>query len=187
MPKPRIGKPNPKDSSPRSVPEAPPYGPAGTGLSDEDFRQGKVCTTTWTADAKYAWDHGVAIGRYLAGLKQGKLLAVHCDKCGRTMVPPRVFCEWCFVPLDRWVEVKDTGIINTFSLCYVTWDVKRIKDPLIPAVIEIDGTSQGMGIMHLLGGADPKTFKRDMKVKAVWKPAAEREGAITDILYWKPA
>jgi uncharacterized OB-fold protein len=25
-----------------------------------------------------------------------------------------------------------------------------------------------------------------MKVKAVWKPAEEREGAITDIKYFKP-
>ena len=28
---------------------------------------------------------------------------------------------------------------NTFSLCYVSWDVRRLKPPEIPAVIEIDG------------------------------------------------
>jgi len=187
MPKSKVQTPKSKVRTPRPVPAAPPYGPIATGLSDEDFHKGKVCTTSWTADAKYAWDRGVAIGRYLTGLKQGKLLGVKCDKCGRKMIPPRAFCEWCFKPIDGWVELKDTGVINTFSLCYVTWDVQRIKEPLIPAVIEIDGASKGMGIMHLLSGADPKTFKRGMKVKAVWKPAAEREGAITDILYWKPA
>jgi uncharacterized OB-fold protein len=26
-----------------------------------------------------------------------------------------------------------------------------------------------------------------MKVKAVWKPESEREGAITDIIYFEPA
>jgi uncharacterized OB-fold protein len=168
------------------VPAAPPYNPIAHGLSDDDFKHGKVCTTRWTHDAKYAWDRGVAIGKYLAGLKQGKLLAVRCAKCSRTMVPPRAFCEWCFKPIDGWSELKDTGVVNTFSLCYVTWDVKRITEPLIPAVIEIDGASRGMGIMHLLGQVDPKKVHRGMKVKAVWKPAAEREGAITDILYWKP-
>lgn len=165
---------------------APPYGAVACGLSDDDFHEGKVCTTRWVADAKYAWDSGVAIGRYLEGLKAGKLLAVECRKCRRTMIPPRMFCESCFRPIDGWRQVKDTGTINTFSLCYVTWDVKRIKEPQIPAVIEIDGASPGMGIMHLIGGVDPKKVRIGMKVRAVWKPAAEREGAITDILYWRP-
>ncbi len=172
--------------SPESAHASPPYNPIAHGLSDEDFKSGKVCTTRWTADAKYAWDCGVAIGRYLDGLKQGKLLGVHCAKCARVMIPPRAFCEWCFKPVDGWVELEDTGVVNTFSLCYVTWDVKRIKEPQVPAVIEIDGASRDMGIMHLLGDVDPKKVFCGMKVKAVWKPEAEREGAITDILYWKP-
>ncbi|MBI4232407.1 OB-fold domain-containing protein, partial [Candidatus Peregrinibacteria bacterium] len=54
----------------------------------------------------------------------------------------------------------------------------------IPAVIEIDGASPGMGIMHMISGVDPKKVKVGMKVKAVWKSPKEREGAITDIKYW---
>ena len=158
----------------------------GTGLSDDDLKKGKVCTTHWIGDTKYAWDRGIAIGKYLEGLKNGKILGVECHKCGRKMVPPRIFCEWCFKPIDNWIELLDTGTINTFSLCYVTWDVQRIKDPLMPAVIEIDGASKGMGIMHLLGEVDPKKVHVGMKVKAVWKSEKEREGAITDIKYWKP-
>jgi uncharacterized OB-fold protein len=33
---------------------------------------------------------------------------------------------------------------------------------------------------------DPWKITRGMKVKAVWKPAEERTGAITDIKYFKP-
>jgi len=158
----------------------------GVGLSTDDFKKGKVLTTHWVGDTKYAWDQGIAIGKYLEGLKHGKILGVECHKCGRKMVPPRMFCEWCFKPVDNWIEVLDTGVVNTFSLCYVTWDVKRIKEPLMPAVIEIDGASKGMGIMHHLGEVDPKKVYIGMKVKAVWKSEKEREGAITDIKYWKP-
>jgi len=186
MAKTKVQSPKSKIQSPKPVLTSPPFNPIAHGLSDDDFKHGKVCTTRWTADARYAYDRGVAIGRYLAGLKQGKILAVRCGRCERIMVPPRAFCELCFKPIDGWTEVADTGVVNTFSLCYVTWDVRRIKEPLIPAVIEIDGASPGMGIMHLLGGVDPGKVHRDMKVRAVWKPEAEREGAITDILYWKP-
>ena len=156
----------------------------GTNLKADDFEKGRVFTTVGAPNAKYAWDTGIAMGRYLAELKQGKLIARRCDKCARVMIPPRMFCEMCFRPTDEWVYVKDTGVVNTFSICYVTWDMVRIKKPQIPAVIEIDGASKGMGIMHLIAGVDPKKVKIGMKVRAVWKSEKERVGAITDIKYW---
>jgi uncharacterized OB-fold protein len=63
----------------------------------------------------------------------------------------------------------------------------KLKDPEIPAVIEIDGAAPGHGIMHKIGGVDPKKVKIGMKVKAVWKPAEERTGSILVIKYWTPA
>jgi len=158
----------------------------GTALSRTDFKEGRVLTTRWVPKARYAWDAGIAIGRYLAGLKAGKLLGTLCTQCGRTVIPPRASCEWCFRPMDDWVELADTGVVNTFSLCYVTWDMRRVKEPQIPAVIEIDGAAKGAGIMHLLGEVDPEDVKIGMRVQAMWKPPEEREGAITDILYFKP-
>lgn len=157
-----------------------------TALSSSDLREGRVLTTRWVPRAQYAWDAGIAIGRYLAGLKEGKLLGTLCTQCGRTVIPPRNVCEWCFHPMDDWGELADTGVVNTFSLCYVTWDMQRVQEPQIPAVIEIDGAARGAGIMHLLGEVAPEAVKIGMPVKAVWKPAEEREGAITDILYFKP-
>jgi uncharacterized OB-fold protein len=94
--------------------------------------------------------------------------------------------------MDEYVPLFDTGTINTFSLCYVTWDVKRIEEPELPAVIQLDGASSLEsgpimgGLMHLLGDVDPQDIHIGMRVKAVWKPIDEREGAITDIRFFKP-
>jgi hypothetical protein len=158
----------------------------GTSLSESDITSERVLTTNWTLRAEYAWDEGVAIGRYLAALKEGVILGVRCRRCERTVVPPRAFCERCFHPMSEFVPLADTGTVNTFSLCYVTWDVKRITEPLIPAMIDIDGTSPRIGILHLLSEVEPDAVHVGMKVKAVWKPAEERTGAITDIRYFKP-
>jgi uncharacterized OB-fold protein len=156
------------------------------GLSEEAFEKNQVLVETWKARAEYAWDTGVAIGHYLDELKNGRLVGRRCFKCKRILIPPRMFCEQCFRPTDEWVTVKDTGTIKTFSLCYVRWDMVRLKEPEIPAVIDLDGASRGMGIMHKLGEVDPKAVRVGMRVQAVWKPAAEREGSITDIRYFKP-
>lgn len=165
----------------------------GVSLSEKDFKDGKVLYVHDELKADYAWDTGIGIGTYLAGLKRGVILGSYCASCRKTVVPPRTVCEYCFRPMDEYVPLKDTGTVNTFSLCYVTWDVKRIKDPELPAVIALDGASQLSdtsvimgGIMHKLGEVDPKEVKIGMRVQAVWKKANQREGAITDILYFKP-
>lgn len=158
----------------------------GTPLSERDFLDKKVLSVHDEMRGSYAWDTGIAIGNYLASLKKGAILGARCRICRKTVVPPRVVCEWCFRPMHSYVELQDTGIVNTFSLCYVTWDVQRIETPEIPAVIEIDGASPGHGILHRLGDIDPKDVRIGMRVKAIWLPEAERRGAITDIQYFKP-
>jgi uncharacterized OB-fold protein len=158
----------------------------GVYLRESDFGEGKILFNEWNPKAQYAWDAGVAIGRYLAELKEGKLAGVRCNKCHRTVIPPRNFCEWCFRPMDDWVHLPDTGTVNTFSLCYVTWDMRYLTEPEIPAVIDIDGTKPAVGIMHMLGEVDPDKVSIGMKVQAVWKAAEEREGSILDIKYFRP-
>ena len=159
----------------------------GTSLTEQDFSDGKVLYNFDKLNGVYAWDTGIGIGAYLSSLKDGVILGSHCKTCRKIVVPPRIICEWCFRPMDEFIPLQDTGIVNTFSLCYVTWDVQRIKDPEIPAVINIDGASPMHGIMHMLGEIDPQDVKIGMRVQAVWKPATERQGSITDILYFKPA
>ena len=158
----------------------------GISLSEQDFVDGKILYNFDKLNGIYAWDTGVGIGSYLASLKNGVILGSRCNTCRKIVVPPRVVCEQCYRPMDEFIPLQDTGTVNTFSLCYVTWDVKRIKEPEIPAVIEIDGASPLHGIMHMLGEVDPQAVKIGMRVKAVWKPAKKRQGSINDILYFKP-
>ena len=165
---------------------------AGTSLTERTLAGGEALASYWRVKAEYRWDTGVAVGKFLQGLKEGKILGIHCPHCRRTLVPPRAFCELCFKPINRWVVLKDRGKVNTFSVSYVNWDASRRQTPEVPAVIEIDGASPGMGIMHLLGevGDDLDTIlatvRVGMPVEAVWKSPEEREGSITDIRYFRP-
>lgn len=154
-------------------------------LRDTEFRSA-VGAVDFAVEARYAWDTGVAVSRYLRGLKEGRILARYCRKCRRTLVPPRMFCEVDFRPTDGWVEVEDTGRVNTFSICWVRWDMEPLKVPEIPAVIEIDGASPGIGFMHKIGEVEPDNVHIGMEVEAVWKPSDEREGSILDIRHFRP-
>ncbi|MGH2679571.1 MAG: Zn-ribbon domain-containing OB-fold protein [Actinomycetota bacterium] len=163
---------------------APPAGPRATSLSDEEFRSATGAVEQ-RLDTAYDWDAGEAIGAFLDGLRDRRILATTCVSCGRTLVPPRKFCERCFRPTDGWTEVPQTGDVETFSICHVTWDMRPLEEPQIPAVIRLDGTSEG-GFLHLLGEVAPDDVRAGMKVEAVWKPDGDRAGSILDIAYFRP-
>lgn len=159
----------------------------GREISSKAFESGEVLTKSYTADLKYCWSTGVAVTRFLAELKNGKIIGRKCNKCNRVLVPPRMFCEDCFRTTDEWVYLKDTGVVNTYSIAHVGTDASRLKEPIYIAVINIDGPTPGMGFLHYLGEIESeKQIKVGMKVQAVWKPEGERTSSILDIKYFKP-
>ena len=159
----------------------------GTAIRESDIKGGKVLYSEWVPKAQYAWDTGVAIGRFLEELKGGKIIGMKCPRCRRIAVPPRMFCELCYEPNWEWVYLQDWGVVRSFCISYLRWDASRMKEPFIPSVIELEGATRGMGFFHLIGEIDPQEMKAGLKVKAVWKDVKDRVGAITDIQYFKPA
>jgi acetyl-CoA C-acetyltransferase len=162
----------------------PPVAPRATSLSDAEFRSA-IGAVDAKLDAEYEWDPGEAMGAFLEGLRDGRILATTCAQCGRTLVPPRKFCERCFRPTDSWAEVPQSGVVETFSICHVTWDMQELEEPELPAVIRLEGTSDG-GFLHKLAEVEPGDVRIGMAVEAVWKPLEQRTGSILDIAYFRP-
>ncbi|MEX2204379.1 MAG: Zn-ribbon domain-containing OB-fold protein [Actinomycetota bacterium] len=163
---------------------SPPTGRLrGEALSEGEFRSA-TGAVEHDLDARYSWDAGVAIGRFLDGLEEGLILGRECRGCRRILVPPRMFCERCFRGTDAWVEVQQTGVVQTFSICHVRWDMQPLDEPEIPAVITIDGSDGGL--LHMLGDVAPDDVSVGMAVEAVWRPESERTGSILDIAYFRP-
>jgi uncharacterized protein len=159
----------------------------GIEITPEELRAEKYLFTHYETVLRYSWTSGVAISRFLDGLRAGEIWARKCEKCGRTLVPPRMYCEECYRPTDSWVKVRDTGVVSTFSISYVNVDASRRETPILVAVVWLDGASPEMGFLHVLGEVKPKEIRVGMKVKAVWRPKSERKGGITDIRYFKPS
>ncbi len=169
-----------------SVKKTYPLHAPGTQVSSRDIASKNVTYSWWEPEVQYSWALGPAMSRFLQELKKGRIIGRTCKKCNRIIVPPRMFCEYCFRPTDDWIYLKDTGTIETYSISYIDADARRIKKPIFIGVISIDGASPQHGFMHYFGEMSPEEIHIGMKVKAVWKPEKDRIGAITDIKYFKP-
>ncbi len=133
----------------------------------------------------YVYTAGRAGEKFFRTLMKGKITGAKCNNCSILYVPPRTYCEKCFVRLeDSYVDVGLRGTVHTFAQSHEAFDGSRKEKPSIVAMIRIDG-AQG-GLYHWLGEVDFDKVHIGMPVEAVFKPAKSREGSILDIKYFKP-
>jgi len=80
----------------------------GTEVERDELKKPYVSKEYMTV-LEYAWSSGVATGKFLEGLREGKIFARKCNRCRRIIVPPRMYCEKCFRATDSWVRIRDEG------------------------------------------------------------------------------
>jgi uncharacterized OB-fold protein len=114
----------------------------------------------------------------------GRILGIRCTRCHGVLLPPREICDACYAPTGTWTDVKDSGVLQAFSIIHLKFVGQTREPPYVYAEIILDGASTK--IIHVLDGVDipnaPKNLKPGMRVKAVWK--GERKGSLDDISHF---
>ncbi|GAB6887900.1 hypothetical protein JCM13304A_13980 [Desulfothermus okinawensis JCM 13304] len=131
---------------------------------------------------------GEVMGYFLHKLKEKKIMANKCPKCGRLQCPPREVCAICRVAADEWVEVGPEGILTVADIIYyaapdpLTGEIR--KTPYISAYIILDGCEDPDTFWHEIDPSTPhEKLKKGARVRPVWNDV--RIGAITDIKYFE--
>ncbi len=145
--------------------------------------RGEVLTEQITLRYDYAL--GEVAGHFMAGLKQGKILATRCSKSGLTYLPPRSYCERTFERCDAWVEAGLEGVIETSTIVVRGFEGKR-KPPVAIAFVRLDGTDSAIG--NYVDGLDLSNYEAAMQRispgrRVRVKFAETREGRITDFSF----
>jgi uncharacterized OB-fold protein len=122
--------------------------------------------------------------RYLAALKDKRILGSKCSKTGKVFLPPIVASPESFAPCDELVELPDHGVITTFCVVRIPVMQRDIEIPYVAASVALDGADVSM--YALIQECPPDEVRMGMRVQAVWKADGERQGDHEDILYFKP-
>ena len=133
----------------------------------------------------YLWNVGAIGSRFLKGLRDKKeIWGVRCPQCQKVYVPPVKTCGECFVPTQEWIQVQDTGTLESYTIVRYASDAQPSSTtPLAFGLIKLDGADGAL--LHLLGGLNLDKLSLRMRVKAVF--ADQRTGSIMDIKYFAPA
>ena len=143
----------------------------------------------YTLNLKYRHSYGPHYGRMFDELaSRRRILGSLCPNCRNVLVPPREFCDACFVRTGQHVDVSDTGVLQAFSVIHLEFVGQTRKPPYVYAEIVLDGAATRL--IHTVAGFDVakavEILKIGMQVRAVWKDPADCRGTLSDIEYFEP-
>jgi len=167
-----------------------PYFPPGAKSKGPE-QELLVLKKTISVNQKFAT--GPVMGKFLKALKEKKILANQCPKCGRLQLPPREVCAECRVEATGWKEVGPKGNLRVIDIVYYA-----SPDPLTGETREtpygsihvlLDGCKGNETFWHLLRRdqifAVEEAWKDQpgTRLRPVW--AENRTGSIHDIQYFE--
>ena len=138
-----------------------------------------------TITLRYDYALGEVAGRFMQGLRDGRILATRCSKSGLTYLPPRAYCERSFARCDGWVDVGHEGVIESSTIVVRGFEGKR-KPPVAIAFVRLDGADSAIG--NYVDDLDLSDIAAATKAIAPGRRvrvrfAAERQGRITDFSF----
>jgi hypothetical protein len=144
----------------------------------------EMSTDIWKVEGDFPvyfrYTVGVAGEKFFREIKDnGKLVGSCCKKCDITYVPPRIFCERCMSRPVDFVNVENTGTVESYTTCYRDSQGKVMEKPTTVAFVRFNGTHGGL-IQKVHGDVAIGD-----KVRVVFKDKAQRTGSILDIAYFE--
>jgi len=135
-------------------------------------------------DIYYRHPAGATGSQFFRALREKGVLGRRCPQCRRVLVPPRGFCDRCFVATGEWVPVGPDGVLEGFTI--VAQKFMGMPDP--PYVVAYARLRNAdTALVNYLQGLDLSDIPAAAKRLTVGLPIrvvfAERpEGRMTD--FW---
>lgn len=99
-------------------------------------------------------------------LKQGKILATKCRKCGKLYFPPAADCSNCLASDMEWVELSNEATIETFTHVVVRPTTFQQEKPYTVAIGRL---KEGVRVLAWLTGFKLSEVKVGIKAKLMAK------------------
>jgi uncharacterized protein len=124
---------------------------------------------------------GPVLGRFLAGLRDGRIEGVRAQD-GRVIVPPQEHDPATAEPLTEWVPIGPGGVVVTWAWIAEPLRNQPLDRPFAWALVRLDGADTPM--LHAVDAGVEDAMRTGMRVRVRWR--AERVGDIRDIECFAP-
>jgi uncharacterized OB-fold protein len=135
-----------------------------------------------TVSFDYTRSVGPVLGRFLTGLRDGRLVGARTHD-GRVVVPPPEFDPVSHQATTDFVELPPTGTVTSWTWVPEPVPGQPFDRPFAFALVTLDGADAPF--LHAVDVSSPDRIETGMRVQVRW--AEERVGSINDIACFEPA
>lgn len=123
----------------------------------------------------YPWDQKEfnKTHRFFGALKEGRLEAPRCKKCGEVQWPPRSVCYKCLSDDLEWVEMPREGVLESFHVSHVT----ALSQEKVPFTVGVIRLANGVKMLSRIKVNNIRDLKAGISMQL--KNARLRKGQVT--------
>lgn len=132
----------------------------------------------------YHWVYGDALAKFYNGLRDQKFYGLKNTTTGTVQCPPKSYDALTFEAATEWVELPNTGTLESFTTVYMEFPGQPEAPPYTYGYIKLEGAHTH--IYHLIREIPEDDIRIGLKVEAVWKDPAQCQGNLHDIQYFRP-
>jgi len=129
----------------------------------------------------YRRSTGEVIGRFLAGLREGRIEGARTAS-GRVLVPAVEYDPESGEAIVDFVPVGERGTVTTWAWESAPRAHQPLDRPFAWALVRLDGADTAM--LHAVDAGSPDRMATGMRVRVRW--AEKRVGSIQDIACFEP-
>lgn len=141
----------------------------------------ELLSAPYVLEYTYKRSTGPVIGRFLTGLRDGRIEGVRTAD-GRVLCPPTEYDPDTGAELDDFVEVGTAGTVTSWAWVSEPRRFQPLDRPFAFALIKLDGADTAM--LHAVDAGDESNMKTGMRVAVKWSD--ERTGCMQDIACFVP-
>jgi uncharacterized protein len=143
---------------------------------------GKVLSAPYVLQYPYRRSVGPVVGRFFAGLREGKILGARTAE-GKIVVPPTEYDPQTSEALSELVEVGPSGVVTSWAWVSSPRASQPLDRPFAWALVKLDGADTAM--LHAVDAGEIGRMSTGMRVQARFR--GERVGEIRDIVCFEPS
>jgi uncharacterized OB-fold protein len=141
----------------------------------------RTLTAPHVLEYPYKRSVGPVIGRFLAGLRDGRIEGARTPS-GKVLVPPAEYDPETGEATGELVEVGASGEVTTWAWVAAPRPKHPLDRPFAWALVKLDGADTSL--LHAVDAGEESAMKTGMRVRVRWRD--ERAGHITDIACFEP-
>ncbi|MCW4033798.1 MAG: Zn-ribbon domain-containing OB-fold protein [Candidatus Bathyarchaeota archaeon] len=127
--------------------------------------------------------HPFTVSSFYLFIKEKRLMAAKCSKCGTIVLPPKPMCTKCFCTDIEWIELNGTGKLLSYTVIHVAPEQFQSMVPYCVGIVEFN---DGLRLPGIIKDIQPEQLKVGMELKTDFECEPSSTWPCWTRYYFKP-